>query len=138
MGSDQFELTLEGSRDPVTGKLQNKFILPRTLIVPKNSNIQTVYDDVIHSIERAKRFKPPFREYAIAMAEADLQGMIAISSEQGAFVREFNTVRSSIPMGQVQGQPATWFDDYVYGKEKMKNNPKVKGDSGLGLGLDLG
>jgi hypothetical protein len=137
MGAELFELTLEGSRDQISGRLNNKYILPRTLIVPKNSNIQIVYDDVVHSIERAKRFKPPFREYAIAMAEADLQGMIAISSEQGAFVREFNTIRSSVPVGQVQGQPATWFDDYVYGKEKMKNNPKVKGDSGLGLGLDL-
>ncbi|NIN03683.1 MAG: hypothetical protein GTO44_10010 [Hydrotalea flava] len=131
MGSDLFELTLEGARDPITQKLNQALVLPRTLIVPKNSNIQIVYADVMHSIERAKRFKPPFREYAIQMAYADLQGMISISSEMGAFIREFNTVRSSVPIGQVQGQPATWFDDYVYGKDKMKNNPHTK-DLGIG------
>lgn len=123
MGSDLFELTLEGARDPVTQKLNSKLVLPRTLIVPKNSNIQIVYTDIIHSIERAKRFRPPFRQHAIEMSAADMQGMISISSEGGAFIREFNTIRSSVPMGQVQGQQATWFDDYVYGKDKMKNNP---------------
>jgi hypothetical protein len=132
MPTDLFELTLEGARHPVTGKIDSHLILPRTLIVPKNSNIQVVYSDIIHSLERAKRFKPPFREYAIRMALADLEGMISISSEQGAFIREFNTVRSSVPVGQVQGQPATWFDEYVYGKQKLKNNPKTE-DLGIGF-----
>ncbi len=91
-----------------------------------------VYADVMHSLERAKRFKPPFRQQAIEMALPDLQGMIAISSEGGAFIREFNTIRSSVPVGQVQGQQATWFDDYVYGKDKMKNNPHTN-DLGIGF-----
>lgn len=125
MGSDLFEITIEGARDPLTQKLNQRLLLPRTLIAPKNSNIQMVYSDIMHSLERAKRFKPPFREMAIEMVYSDLEGMISISSEQGAFVREFNTVRSSVPVGQVQGQPATWFDEYVYGKDKLKNNPKT-------------
>ena len=132
MPGELFELTLEGARDPVSGRMNQSFILPRTLIVPKNSNIQLVYPDVKDSIARAKRFKPPFREYAIEMAFNDLEGIISIASEQGAFVREFNTVRSSVPIGGVQGQPATWFDEYVYGKQKLKNNPKQ-----AGLGLDF-
>ena len=126
-GSDLFEITVEGAINPLTGTLDSTLILPRTLIVPRNSGIQIVYSDTIHSLESAKRFKPPFREYAIAMALADLQGLIAISSEVGAFVREFNTQRSSIPIGTNQGQPATWIDEYVYGKEFLKNNPKSKG-----------
>jgi len=132
MGSDLFELTLEGARDPVTQKLNQKLVLPRTLIVPKNSNIQIVYTDITHAIERAKRFKPPFRQHAIEMALADLQGMISISSESGAFIREFNTIRSSVPIGTNTGQQATWFDDYVYGKDKMKNNPHTN-DLGIGF-----
>ena len=132
VGSDLFELTLEGARDPLTQKLDQHLILPMTLIVPKNSNIQIVYSDIIHSLERAKRFKPPFREYAVNMCLADLQGMISISSESGAFIREFNTIRQSVPVGAVTGQPATWFDQYIYGKEKLKNNPKT---DNLGIGF---
>lgn len=131
MGTDLFELSIEGARDPNSQRLNQRFILPRTLIVPKNSGIQNVYSDIMQAIERARRFKPPFREFAIAMAEKYLEGMIAISSEQGAYVREFNTVRSSVPVGQVQGAPATWMDEYVYGKDKFKNNPKAK-DDGFG------
>jgi hypothetical protein len=131
MGSDLFELSIEGARDPLTQKLNQALILPRTLIVPKNSNIQIVYSDIMHNLEMAKRFKPPFRDMAISMVISDLTGVIAISSENGAFIREFNTIRSSVPMGQVQGQPASWFDEYVYGKEKFKNNPKSNSDMGL-------
>lgn len=131
-GSDLFELTLEGARDPLSQRLDQHLILPRTLIVPKNSNIQIVYSDIVHALERAKRFKPPLREYLIEICLADLQGMIAISSEGGAFIREFNTIRQSVPMGQVTGQAATWFDSYVYGKDRMKNNPKTA-DLGIGF-----
>lgn len=134
MGTDLFELSIEGARDPQSQRLNQRFILPRTLIVPKNSGIQNVYSDIMQAIERARRFKPPFREFAIAMAEKYLEGMIAISSEQGAYVREFNTIRSSVPVGQVQGPPATWMDEYVYGKDKFKNNPKAK-DDGFGGGF---
>lgn len=137
MGTDLFELAIEGARDPHTQRLNQRFILPRTLIAPKDSGIQMVYADIMQTIERARRFKPPFREYALEIAEKDLEGLIAISSEQGAFVREFNTIRSSVPVGQNQGPPATWFDEYVYGKDKFKNNPKVKDDSALGMG-DIG
>ena len=132
-GSDLLEITLEGARDPITGKLNQLLILPRTLIVPKNSGIQVVYADIIHALERAKRFKPPFRELAINIALADLQGMIAISSELGAYIKEFNTVRSSVPIGQVTGQAATWVDEWFYGKDKFKNNPKQGG-----MGIELG
>lgn len=131
-GSDLFELTLEGARDPISQRMDQHLILPRTMIVPKNSDVQTVYSNVVHSLERAKRFKPPFREYAIQMCLADLQGMISISSEGGAFIREFNTIRQSVPIGTNQGQTATWFDNYVYGKEKMKNNPQTN-DLGIGF-----
>jgi hypothetical protein len=127
LGTDLFELSIEGARDPHTQRLNQRFILPRTFIVPKNSGIQNVYTDIMNAIERGRRFKPPFREYAIAMTEKLLEGLISISSEQGAFVREFNTIRSSIPVGQNQGPPATWFDEYVYGKDKFKNNPKAQG-----------
>lgn len=107
-------------------------LMPRGFIVPKNSNIQTVWPDLKDCISRAKRFKPPFREYAVELAINNLEGVAAIASEGGAFVREFNTVRGHIPTGQVEGQPATWFDEYVYGKEKLKNNPK---DPSMGIDL---
>ena len=123
-GGELFELSLEGARDPVSGRMDQGLILPRTFIVPKNSNIQLVYPDVLNSIARAKRFKPPLRQMLLELAENHLKGILAVSSEQGAFIREFNTVRSSVPIGQVTGQPVTWWDEYVLGKDKTKNNPK--------------
>ena len=132
MPGELFEWALEGARDPVSGRLNQRLILPRTAMVPKNSNIQLVWPDIMDAIARAKRFKPPFRNYAIEMAMNDLEGVLSISSEQGAFVREFSTMRAAAPMGQVTGQPATWFDEYVYGKQKLKNNPKQGG-----LGMDF-
>src|SRR3990167_11235350 len=129
---DFFEFVIESSRDPITQRLNQSLLLPRGFIVPKNSNIQLVWPDIKNSLARAKRFKPPFRDFAIELAINDLEGVAAIASEGGAFIREFNTVRGHIPTGQVEGQPATWFDEYVYGKEKFKNNPK---DPGMGLNI---
>lgn len=129
---DFFDFTIESSRDPITQRLNQSMLMPRGFIVPKNSNIQTVWPDLKDCISRAKRFKPPFREYALELAINNLEGVAAIASEGGAFVREFNTVRGHIPTGQVEGQPATWFDEYVYGKEKLKNNPK---DNSMGIDL---
>ena len=127
-----FDLSVEAARDPITGRMDQSLLLPRTFIVPKNSNIQLVYPDVLNSIERAKRFKPPFRQYAIALAENHLKGILAVSSEQGAYVREFNTVRGSVPIGTVTGQPASFFDKYVHGKDKLKNNPETNN-----LGIEI-
>jgi len=132
-GGELFELSLEGSRNPISGRMDQSLLLPRTFIVPKNSNIQLVYPDVLNSIARAKRFKPPFRELALDLAENHLRGILAVSSEQGAFIREFNTMRSSVPVGQVTGQPVTWWDEYVLGKDATKNNPKAQGGMIAGL-----
>ena len=102
------------------------FIQPLLLIVPKNSGIQNVYPDTIRAIESAKRLKPPLREYVIAIAEAYYKGMLAISSENGAFARELTTSRVSGPIGTNVGPPVIPLDEYMYGKELTKNNPKEK------------
>ena len=130
---DFFEFAIESSRDPITQRLNQSLLLPRSFIVPKNSNIQLVWPDIKDSIARAKRFKAPFRDLALELAINNLEGVGAIASEGGAFIREFNTIRGSIPTGQVEGQPATWCDEYVYGKDKLKNNPKK---AGLGIEMD--
>lgn len=129
---DFFDFVIESSRDPITQRLNQALLLPRGFIVPKNGNIQTVWPDLKDAISRAKRFKPPFREYVLELAINNMEGVAAIASEGGAFVREFNTVRGNVPIGQVEGQPATWVDEYVYGKEKFKHNPK---DPGMGLDI---
>lgn len=129
---DTFDFAVESARDPITQKLNNAMLLPKSFIVPKNGNIQTVWPDLKDALSRAKRFKMPFRDYAIELAFNNLEGVAAIGSEGGAFLRELNTIRTSIPVGQVEGQPATWFDEYVHGKEKLKHNPKVEG-----MGMDF-
>jgi hypothetical protein len=125
--SDLFEWLIEGSMDPVTKQLNSRLVLPRGLIVPKNSGIQNVWANMMHTLGRARRFKPPFREYAIDMAMADVEGCASISSENGAMIREFNTSRMAQPLGTNIGQPKTEMDEFLYGKEYLKNNPKEKG-----------
>lgn len=133
-----YNLTIEGSRNPITDEVDYTLILPRTLIVPKDSGIQEVYSSLEHTLARAQRFKEPFRSQAIKMAMADFKGLISIGSERGAYIREFGAGGSSIAVGQNEGQPATWLDRYYHEtlkgeKGKLKNNPEEKG---LGLSLE--
>lgn len=129
---DYFTFIMEGSRDPITQRLQSNLLLPRSLFLPKNSNIQLVWPDIKNAIARAKRFKPPLRDYLLELALNNMEGAVAIGSEGGAVNREFNTTRGPVSMGEVEGQPATWVDEHFYGKEKLKNNPKAEG-----MGLDI-
>lgn len=128
---------IEGSRNPITDEVDYTLILPRTLIVPKDSGIQEVYSNLSHALARAQRFKEPFRSQAIKMVMADFKGLIAIGSERGAMIREFNANGGSIPIGSNEGPPATWLDRYFHenlkgDKGKLKNNPEAQG-----LGLDM-
>ena len=129
--SDLYNLTLEASRDPITGEVKSNFILPRTFIVRQDSGIQNVYADIRHALNRARRMKH-LRSYAIEMVYADFEALISISSERGAYLREFSTNRSALPLGRIEGQPVNDIDAYMYedvlgDKEKFKNNPRQKG-----------
>jgi len=132
-----YALTIEGSRHPVTGDVDSSLIFAKSLIVQKDSGVQLVYSGIMHALSRAKRFKSPFRERAIEMVMNDLYGLAVISSEQGATVREFNTQRSSVPIGQLTGQAATDMDVYLHeqvmgNKGMLRNNPRKKG-----MGIDI-
>lgn len=126
-GSGFFEATIEAATDPITGKVDNDLLASKLLIVPKNSGIQVVSSDITHAESIAKRFKFPFRKFAMEMARADKIGMTSISSEQGAYAHEFNTVRSSsVSVGTNTGPQVDDWDAYLYGKDYIKNNPKKK------------
>lgn len=132
-----YAVTIEGARHPVTHDVDSLIILAKSLIVQKDSNVQLVFSGIMHTLSRAKRFKSPFKEKAIEMAMNDLYGLVSISSEQGAYTREFNTQRTSIPIGQLTGQAATDMDIYIQeqvmgNKGKLKNNPRKQG-----LGIDF-
>lgn len=126
-GSGFFEATIEAATDPITGKVDNDLLASKLLIVPRNSGIQVVSSDITHAESIAKRFKFPFRKFAMEMARADKIGMTSISSEQGAYAHEFNTVRSSsVSVGTNVGPQVDDWDAYLYGKDYIKNNPKKK------------
>ena len=127
-----YALTIEGSRDPLTDEVDYELLTPRTLMVRRDSGIQTVYAQIRQAMARARRFRPPFREYMIEFVKAYLGGLIALSSEQGAFAREFSTSRASVPIGVNEGQPVSDLDviayeGYLGQKGKFRNNPKEKG-----------
>lgn len=127
-----YAFTLEASRHPVTGEIDYGIMQARSLMIARDAGIQNVWSNVKHTIARAKRFKEPFRSRAIEMAMADLEGIVSIASEGGAYSREFNTSRSTVPIGQMTGQPVSEMDMYMYEnvmgeKGKFKNNPKEKG-----------
>lgn len=131
-GSGFFEATLQACTDPLTGRIDNELLEARLIIVPRNSGVQNVTADIQHAMARARRFPPPFRNYAMAMARADKIGMVSISSEQGAYAREFNTTRSaSINVGTNTGPQVSDWDEMLYGKNYVKNNPKEKKKGGL-------
>lgn len=130
-----YAFTIEAARHPVYDNIDPTLLEPLGFMVPKNSGIQIVHSSIEYSLARAKRFKGAFREYAIEMVMADKKGERAISSEGGAYIKEFGTTRSSVPMGSIVGPPVTDADVYLHeqimgDKDKFKNN-KRKGGWGI-------
>lgn len=135
--SDLFSFTLESSRNPITDAIDPDLLFVKSLIVPGNSGIQIIWSKIKHAMNRAKRFKEPFRSYAIDMVMAYIEGVASISSEHGSYVKEFATIRSKFPIGDNQGQPYNWMDqwyheDFKGDKGALKNN---KFEAGTGLDL---
>lgn len=126
-GSGFYEASLLAATDPITGKVDYELLAAKLWIVPRNSGVQTVSADISHTHTVAKRFKPPFRSLALEMARADKIGITSISSENGAYAREFNTTRSaSVNVGTNVGPQVDDWDRMLYGKEYVKNNPEKR------------
>lgn len=123
-----FEIVMESSAWKPGGKVDNMMALARSMFVPKNSGIQNVFPDLMRALHRARMLRPPYRTYAIQKAQELIYGIASISSENGVMVRELNTSRMQRQAGldTNTGQMATDLDEYLYGKEYLKNNPKSK------------
>lgn len=127
MASDLFEIIMESSAWEAGGKVDNMMALAKSMFVPKNSGVQNVFPDLMRALHRARMLRPPYRTYAIQKAKELIYGIAAISSENGMMVRELNTQRMSRTMMDTNvGQAATAFDEYLYGKDYLKNNPRSK------------
>lgn len=127
-----YAFTIEAARHPVYDNIDPTLLEPLGFMVPKNSGIQIVHSGIEYALARAKRFKGAFREYAIEMVMADKKGERAISSEGGAYLKEFGTTRSNVPMGSIVGPAVTDADAYLHeqllgDKDKFRNNPRKKG-----------
>lgn len=127
-----YAFTLEAARHPIYDFVDPTLLEPLGFMVPKNSGIQIVHSSIEYSLARAKRFKGAFREFAIEMVMADKKGERAISSEGGAYIKEFGTTRSSMPLGSITGPAVTDADVYLHeqllgDKDKFKNNPRKRG-----------
>ena len=100
-----------------------KFLRAMGLIVPKNSGIQTVYKNILLSINFARYQHWRFRPYAHDLAKAREYGLVAITSEQGGGIRTFNTERMEhiLPNQNHATQKADSWDRAFYG-DKVGNN----------------
>lgn len=126
-----YAFTLEAARHPIYGTIDPTLLEPLGFMVPKNSGIQIVHSSIEYALARAKRFKGAFREFAIEMVMADKKGERSISAEGGAYIKEFGTTRSSVPLGSITGPPVTDADVYLHeqllgDKGKFDNNPRSK------------
>lgn len=128
MGSEIYDILHDSSADLPGQSADNLMMLARSMIVPKNSGIQNILPHIIKSINRARMLRPPYRQYALQKAKEALYGIAAISSENGALLREMNTTRSAQSMSVNQGPAVTDWDRMFYGNEHLKNNPKAKKD----------
>lgn len=122
-----FEIFMEGSAWKPGGKVDNMMALARSMFVPKNSGIQNVFPLLTRSLHNARMLRPPYRTYAIQKAQENIYGVASISSENGVMIRELNTSRLQRQGGldPNTGQDATYLDEYLYGKEYLKNNKKT-------------
>lgn len=93
------------------------------MILPKNSGIQIVYSDYHQVVIQANNQHWRFRQYALPMVEAAALGITALSSEDGAAVRQFNTFRQIQTLNtKNKGPKADLWDKAIYGKEKFEGN----------------
>ena len=129
MGSDLLEVFMESSADWPGGPVDNLMALCRSMIVPKNSGIQNIMPNIIKSMNRAKLLRPPYRTIAMSKAKEALYGMASISSENSAMNREINTSRQAQTFNTNVGQNKDGYDEMIYGKQYLKNNPRGKTDS---------
>lgn len=97
----------------------------RTLIVPRNSGIQSVASKISRAMVIAQSFKSDFRPFAEKLVDARDDGLISLSSEGGALLQELNTTRHKESLNYVNtGPPVTPWDKWLHGKQFGKNNPE--------------
>lgn len=126
MGSDVLEVLIESSADLPGQSADTLMLLARSMILQRNSGVQNVFPNIVKAINRARLLRPPYRQYALSKAKEALYGVASISSEGGLMLKEINTTRQSTSIATNTGQPKNDWDEILYGKKFLQNNPRGK------------
>lgn len=124
MSSDVRQLYERASTGIRGSDYDGNYLKSLSMIVPKNSGIQTVNMNVHLTQHLAQHIHWKFVPHALAMAKANEYGMVSITSENGGGLKMLNTSRSEQLMtmkNQGTQKPDAW-DKYVYGNKKFENN----------------
>ena len=126
---DSFSLLLNhSSARKAGGKAEPRMLRVRSIIVPRNSGIQTIVPEIYDAMLEADNMEPRFRPFAVAKIENRELGMCSLSSEAGDMLKMGQTSRTVHHMETVnRGPPASKMDRWLY-KEKLNNNPSGEYD----------
>lgn len=124
MSSDVRQLYERASTGIRGSDYDGNYLKSLSMIVPKNSGIQTVNMNVHLTQHIAQYLHWKFVPHAVAFGKATEYGMVSITSENGGGLKMLNTSRNEQLMtmkNSTNQKPDAW-DKYVYGKEKFDNN----------------
>lgn len=120
---------MESSADFPGGAADPLMVFSKTSPTPRNSGAQNALPNIIRAMNRAARFRPPFKQYAEKLAKEWLYGYAAIGGENALYLREVNTERSTQTLlTPNNGQKKGIYDEWFYGKGKFDNNQEQKHD----------
>jgi hypothetical protein len=96
----------------------------KTLIVPKNSGIQTVVPMIYDALSTAEGMEARYRVFAIKRVKNRILGLESMSSEMGNMWKALTTTTNRSFVEQVNRGPSpSNTDKWLYGKKNFKNNP---------------
>lgn len=124
--SDPGLILSEASTSEEGGIAEHDSLKVKTLIVPKNSGIQTVVPMIYDALSTAEGMEARFRMYAVKRVKNRILGLESMSSEMGNMWKALTTTTNRSFVESVNRGPSpSKTDSWLYGKKNFKNNPGV-------------
>jgi len=124
--SDPGIILSEASTSIEGGIAEHDSLKVKTLIVPRNSGIQTVVPMIYDALSTAEGMEARYRPFALKRVKNRILGLESMSSENGSMWKAITTTTQRSFVENVNRGPSpSKMDKFFYGAKNFKNNPGV-------------
>ena len=124
--SDPGIILSEASTSESGGLAEHDSLKVKTLIVPKNSGIQTVVPMIYDALSTAEGMEARYRPFALKRVKNRILGLESMSSENGSMWKAITTTTQRTFVENVNRGPSpSKMDNWLYGKKNFRNNPGI-------------